>query len=162
MKHIERVILCLALSSFYFNALKSQNTIPVAGGSATGSGGSVSFTSGQLVWNMYTGSTGSLLQGVQQPYEISMITAVANTEYINLECSVYPNPTVGLIKLIIGSSENHNLRYRLYDANGVLLQDKKVEAEETEISMEKLSSAIYFLKVIENNMETKVFKIIKR
>jgi len=43
----------------------------------------------------------------------------------------------------------------------VLLQDKKVESRETEISMDDLSSSVYFLKVIKDNLEIKTFKIIK-
>jgi hypothetical protein len=33
---------------------------------------------------------------------------------------------------------------------------------ETEISLENLSSSVYFLKVIKNNLEIKVFEIVKR
>jgi hypothetical protein len=66
------------------------------------------------------------------------------------------------MKLIIQPFGDENLRFRLYDLNGVLLQDKKVESEETEISLENLSSSMYFLKVIKDNMEVKTFKIIKK
>jgi hypothetical protein len=103
-----------------------------------------------------------VIQGVQQPYEISIVTAIRNTGIINLECSVYPNPTGGSAKLLFESSDIENLRFRLFDFNGVLLQDKKVESRETEISMENLSSSVYFLKVYINNLEVKVFKIVKK
>jgi len=63
--------------------------------------------------------------------------------------------------LVFESFDYENLRFRLYDINGVLLQDKKVESRETEISMENLSSSVYLLKVIINNKEVKVFKIVK-
>lgn len=142
--------------------VQAQETIPATGGIATGSGGSVTFTVGQVTYRTWTGTDATVAQGVQQPYEISVVTAIENTGEINLQCIIYPNPTRGLIKLIVESYENQNLRYQLYDSNGVLLQDKKVEAGETEISMGSLSSAVYFLKVIYDNMELKVFKIIKR
>jgi hypothetical protein len=64
--------------------------------------------------------------------------------------------------LIVESFDYENLRFRLFDINGILLQDKKVESKETEISMDNLSSSVYFLKVIKNNVEVKVFKIVKR
>jgi len=142
--------------------VQAQETIPATGGIATGSGGSVTFTVGQVTYRTWTGTDATVAQGVQQPYEISVVTAIENTGEINFQCIIYPNPTRGLIKLIVESYENQNLRYQLYDSNGVLLQDKKVEAGETEISMGSLSSAVYFLKVIYDNMELKVFKIIKR
>jgi hypothetical protein len=162
MKHAKRFLLFVVLSIFYLAAPRAQTTIPATGGNAAGSGGSISFTIGQLVFNTFSGSIGSIAQGVQQPYEISIVTAIENTEVIMLEYKVYPNPTRGLISLIIKPFDHENLKYRLYDLNGILLQDKKIESEETEISMENLSSAIYFLKILKDNKEIKIFKIIKR
>ena len=91
-----------------------------------------------------------------------MVTAIRNIEEIDLECLVYPNPTSGSIKLIIRSTDYENMRFRLYDINGILLQDSKVESMETEISMENHSTTIYILKVLKNNLEVKVFKIVKK
>ncbi len=162
MKYIREVFGIILLACFGVVIVQAQETIPATGGIATGSGGSVTFTVGQVTYRTWTGTDATVAQGVQQPYEISVVTAIENTGEINLQCIIYPNPTRGLIKLIVESYENQNLRYQLYDSNGVLLQDKKVEAGETEISMGSLSSAVYFLKVIYDNMELKVFKIIKR
>jgi hypothetical protein len=151
----------LILSGFGIT-LQAQNTIPATGGNATGTGGSVSYTVGQILYSTLTGTNGTVAQGVQQPYEISVVTAIRNTEEINLECLVYPNPTNGLIKLVFKSPDYENMSFRLYDINGVLLQDKKVESVETNISLENLSSSVYFLKIIKDNLEVKVFKIVKR
>ena len=143
-------------------AILAQSTIPASGGDGTGAGGTVSYSAGQVVYTTNTGSNGTVAQGVQQPYEISVVTAIENTKGISLECIVYPNPTNGLVNLVVESFDYDNMRFRLYDINGVLLQDKKVESRETEISMENLSSSIYFLKIINNDLEVKVFKIVKR
>jgi len=161
MKYAKGFLYFLLLSSFC-TTLLAQNTIPATGGNATGNGGSVSYTVGQIIYNTISGTNGSVTQGVQQPYEISVITAIRNTEEINLECSVYPNPTKGLTKLVFKLPDYENMRFRLYDINGVLISDKKVESRETEISLENLSSSVYFLKVFKNNIEVKVFKIVKR
>ena len=147
MKQKRKIICIMFLCSFYIASLQGQETIPVTGGNATGSGGSVSYTVGQITYSTLSGTNGTVSQGVQQPYEISVVTSIENAREITLECTVYPNPTRGLIKMIVESFDNENLRFRLYDINGVLLQDKKVESKETEISMENFSSAIYFLKV---------------
>jgi hypothetical protein len=162
MKYIRKVFSIILLVCFGVVIVQAQETIPATGGIATGSGGSVTFTVGQVTYRTWTGTDATVAQGVQQPYEISVVTAIENTAEINLQCLIYPNPTRGLIKLIVESCENQNLRYQLYDSNGVLLRNKKVEAGETEIFMGRLSSAVYFLKVINDNMELKVFKIIKR
>jgi hypothetical protein len=160
MKHLTKLLIALCLFACGM-AIQAQNTIPAAGSNATGTGGSVSYSVGQIVYTTNTGTNGTVSQGVQQPYEISVVTAVENTGGINLICTVYPNPTRGLIKLVVESFDYENLRFRLYNINGVLLRDKKVESRETEISMDDLSSSVYFLKVIKDNLEIKVFKIVK-
>ena len=139
-----------------------QETIPATGGNASGSGGSVSYTGGQILYCTLSGTNGTIVQGVQQPYEISVVTAVRNTQEINLKCFIYPNPTGAITKLVFESPDFENLRFRLFDINGILLQDKKIESNETKVSLENLSSSVYFLKIIKNNFEVKVFKIVKK
>jgi hypothetical protein len=153
------VILCYC---GFCTTLRGQATIPATGGNANGSGGSVSYTIGQILYNTFSGTNGTVAQGVQQPYEISVVTGIRNTEEIDLECFVYPNPTSGLAKLVFKSPDYKNMRFRLYDINGMLVQDKKVESMETDISLENLSSSVYFLKVIKDNIDIKVFKIVKK
>ncbi len=70
MKNIRKVLTIFLLYCFGAAIAQAQATIPATGGTATGSGGSVSLTVGQLVWHMFPGSNGTVLQGVQQPYEI--------------------------------------------------------------------------------------------
>jgi hypothetical protein len=162
MKQQRKILCVFFLSGFCIAFVQGQQTIPATGGSIGGTGGSVTYSVGQILYSTFSGANGSVVQGVQQPFEISVVTAVAKTEYIKLECLVYPNPTMGAVKLVIESDDYENLKFLLFDMNGMLLQDKKVETRETEISMENLASSVYFLKVIKNNIEVKVFKIVKR
>jgi hypothetical protein len=142
--------------------LKAQSSVNVSWLDATGVSGSVSYSVGQVFFNFYSGTNESIAQGVQQPYEISVITAIKNTEDITLDYLVYPNPTSGSLKLLIKPFENGNWRFRLYDLNSMLLQDKKIVSDETEISLDTLPASVYLLKIINNNREVKVFKIVKR
>ena len=156
-------LLCLMFLSYLCSiTIHGQETIPATGGYAIGTGGSVSYTVGQVAYLTFSGTNGSVAQGAQQPYEISVATAIENTEGIALEYKIYPNPTGGKITLIVKPFTLENLRYILYDFNGILLQEKKLECEETEISMENLSPAVYFLKTLKANKEIKVFKIVKK
>ena len=141
--------------------VSGQSAISAAGGTATGASGTVTYTVGQVAYSTFTGTSGSVAQGVQQPWEISTVTAIEKTEGITLEMSVYPNPTGGVLKLTIKDFTDKNLRFRLYDMNGMLLQDKKIDAEETEISLQDYSSTMYFLRIVNNTQEIKVFKIIR-
>ena len=64
--------------------LHAQETVPATGGDATRAGGSSSYTLGQVVYTTNTGTNGSVAQGVQQPYEISISVGIEVTT-INLE-----------------------------------------------------------------------------
>jgi hypothetical protein len=161
MKHSYKLFVGFCLMG-YGLTIQAQNAIPAGGGNAAGSGGTVSYTIGQVTYQTFSVTDGSIAQGVQQPYEISVTTAVENTEGIILEYKVYPNPAHGFIKLIINPFDDGDFRYYLFDINGVLLQDKKVISEETEISLESVTPAVYFLKVLKDNKEVKVFKVVKK
>jgi len=141
--------------------VQAQTSIPASGGNASGGGGTVSYTVGQIVYTKNNGSNGSSIQGVQQPYEISVVTGIEAAKDISLEIMVYPNPATDFVKLKIKNYEVLNLRYQLYDINARLLQDSKVEGNETNIVMSNYVSTTYFLKVTDNNKVIKTFKIIK-
>ena len=141
--------------------LHAQETVPAAGGDATGAGGSSSYTVGQVVYTTNTGTNGSVAQGVQQPYEISIVTGVDETT-INLELSVFPNPTTNDLQLKVESGKLENLNFQLIDLQGEIIENKKVTASNTTIKMEVLPKAIYFLKVTRNNQAVKTFKVIKQ
>jgi len=150
------LLLVLGLTAVY-----AQEAIPASGGNASGSGGSESYTIGQVVYTTNSGTNGSVAQGVQQTYEISVVTGLPEAIALTLICTVYPNPAKNRITL---KTENYNIEdmsYRLYDNNGKLIENKKVEGRETLIDMSYLVISTYFLKVIENNKEVKTFKIIK-
>jgi hypothetical protein len=162
MKQQRKILSIFFLFGFCIAIVQGQQTIPATGGNASGSGGSVSYTVGQILNSSISGTNGTIVEGVQQPYEISVVTALRNTEDISLKCSVYPNPTAGLTKMVFESPDFENMRWRLIDINGILLQDKKVESRETAISLENQSTGVYFLHIMKNNLEVKVFKIIKK
>jgi hypothetical protein len=139
----------------------AQSTIPASGGNASGTGGSVSYTVGQTTYKSITGTNGSVSQGVQQPYEISVVTAVEDAIDINLVCSVYPNPTADFLTLKVADYESSQLTYLLYGINGNLIETKKILGFETSINMQNQSRGTYFLKISSENKDIKTFKIIK-
>lgn len=142
---------------------KAQETIPASGGNASGSGGSVSYTIGQVAYTTQTsGSNGSVAQGVQQPFEISVALGLEEAKGITLQCTVYPNPTTKNVTLKIENYDIENLSYLIFDLNGRRIKNSKISSSETFISMENLAGTIYFIKIMNLNKELKIFKIIKR
>lgn len=150
------LFLCIGLTATF-----AQKSILASGGNISGSGGSVGYSVGQFVYTTLSGTNGSVAQGIQQPYEISVVLGVENAKMINLVFSVYPNPATDYVKLKVDNYKLENLNYQLYDTNTKLLESKKVSGNETLISLENLVPAVYFIKVIQNNNEVKIFKIIK-
>jgi len=142
-------------------AVYSQESTNTAGGNANGSGGSVSYSVGQVVYTTNTGANGSVSQGVQQPYEISVITAIEEAKGINLSVSAYPNPTTDFLTLEVNNIELSNLSFQIFDLQGKLIQNQKIIDKQTSIVMSNLSPATYFVKVFQANTEIKTFKIIK-
>ena len=141
--------------------LHAQETIPAAGGVASGSGGTVSYTVGQIAYSSNTTITGTVIEGVQQPYEILVITGIEEAEGIRLEISIYPNPTADRLILKIDNYRLENLAYQLYDNKGNLLFSSKIVENETFIHTGFLIPEIYYMKIIDNTKELKTFKIIK-
>ncbi len=139
----------------------AQEAVIASGGDASGSGGSISYSVGQVVYTTATGTNGSVAQGVQQPYEISVPTAMKNTEDVIL-IMAYPNPVKDILRLKIGQRDPENISYRLFDINGKLITGNKMSGPEVPINMQALSPSVYFLKIIEGNKEIKTFKIIKK
>jgi Secretion system C-terminal sorting domain len=162
MKKEIRYILVIICCCGFYTPLKGQETIPATGGDASSSGGTVSYTIGQILYSTISGTNGIVAQGVQQPYEISVVTAIEEAKDISVDMVVYPNPATDFVKLKIKNYEVENLRYQLYDIIGSLLLSNKVEGNETSIVMSSYASATYFLKVSDNNKVIKTFKIIKK
>jgi hypothetical protein len=160
MKNKKARTLSLILLGFGLTTVNAQQATTASGGNASGSGGTIAYSLGQVVYITNTGAAGSVAQGVQQAYEISITTGLVNTE-ISLNIQVFPNPTSDFIQLKVESEKLQDLSYQLIDLNGKLIEDKKITCTAENIHTENLPSATYFLKVINNNNEVKIFKIIK-
>ena len=150
---IGSVVILLSLGG-----VQAQESINASGGNTVGTGGSVSYSVGELVYTTKTGSNGSLVEGIQQPYEIYTTLGIKETS-INLGLSAYPNPTTDYLTLKV--EEMDNLNYQLFDMQGKLIIKRKVLKKSTIVSMERLEGAVYFLNIIKNNKLIKTFKIIK-
>ncbi len=161
-----RYILLILCSLFVFGpeltGLQAQIAITAAGGDASESGqGSVSWSVGQVVYTTSTGRTGSLSQGVQQSFDISVVNDMKETSGINIMVSAYPNPATDHLILRIDNFEVSNLTCQLYRNDGNLLYSKVITGYVTKIDMSNLVPAIYFLKVTEQKEEVKTFRILK-
>jgi len=157
-------LIFLTLFGFGLLSVRAQSTISTAGGNATSSGGTVSYTVGQVAYSTQTSSAGTITQGVQQPFEIFVATALEQAKDISLQLQVFPNPVNDYLKLSVVPSATisiQSLSFQLYDVNGKLVQNNNVESNETNIMMSGFTSGTYLLKIIQGDTSFNTFKIIK-
>ncbi len=153
----------------------AQEAIPAAGGTATGQGGSASFTVGQVVYTVLSGEGNLVIQGVQQPYEISVVTSSEEIPIAGIDVLAYPNPATDFVTLRVESSLIQDLQplaYELFDMAGRVLEKQNITSNYTNIRMNHLASSTYFLKVYNatgvsssgpnSSVQSKTFKIIKK
>tara|TARA_B100000614_G_scaffold61447_1_gene54385 strand:+ start:289 stop:765 length:477 start_codon:yes stop_codon:yes gene_type:complete len=136
--------------------LSAQENTVASGGQATGSGGTVNYSVGQVVYSTNIGTNGSVSQGVQQPYAVSTTVGINET---SIQLNAYPNPTTNNLTLTTDDSES--LSYQLFNIQGAEISSKTLNSKTSNISLEGHPPATYFLKVIKNNEVIKAFKIIK-
>ena len=149
------------LLCFVYTGLQAQQAILTAGGNASGTGGTASYSIGQVFYTTNTGLNNSVAQGVQQTYKISVVNEIEEAKGIELVCSAYPNPVSNLLTLKIEEELKSEYHITLYDLAGKLIESNTIKSNETLLDMSNLTPAIYILKVTQNNNEIKIFKIIK-
>ena len=154
------LILFLAfLLSFSANAQTVHQVLSATGGDATGTGGSVAYSVGQIVYTTNTGATGSVAQGVEQAYEIYSVGIKETT--LNISLSVFPNPTSDFLTLKVEVYNNEALNYTLLDEQGRLVFNEQITTQDTQVAMSTLARGAYFINVLQANKKIQTFKIIK-
>jgi len=154
---ISYVILILSFTVFTAKAQESTNS---SGGDASGSGGTVAYSIGQVVYTTNTGSNGSVAQGVQHAYEIFTV-GIKETE-LNISLTAFPNPTAENLTLQISEYKNEKLSYQLFDMHGKQISNGQIIAQQMQIYMNDLPTATYFINVVnQENKKVQSFKIIK-
>jgi hypothetical protein len=154
-------LFCFFLTLLFYDSI-AQETTSSSGGNLTGTGGSISYTVGQAA-NMYLSETsGSVAQGVQQPYEIFLITGINEVKGISLDFLVYPNPVQDFLNLKIQDLNTEPLVWKIHDSNGKLLSTDRVSRTETWIPMTEYARGVYLFSVLnKSNLQYKTYQIIK-
>jgi hypothetical protein len=159
-KNKSRLILLLATVLLWAGLAQAQESVNASGGDATGSGGTVAYSIGQVVYTTNNGISGSATQGVQDVYEIFTVGIEGTT--LDISLTAFPNPTTDNLTLQISDFNNEKLAYQLFDIQGKLLSNGQVTAEQTQINTSRLPPAAYFINVVnQENKKVQSFKIIK-
>jgi hypothetical protein len=160
MSSLQKIALCCFSFLFSFLYLPAQQGPAATGGDAAGAGGKVSYSIGQTDYISSSGTAGTVNPGLQQPYEILVVTGIERTD-ITLGFTVYPNPSSDFIILGVPNTEFNTWNYELFDARGELVGSQKIKDSENRISLVGLPNGVYLLRISGNDKLVKSFRIIK-
>ena len=140
--------------------LFAQESVNATGGSGTGSGGSFSYSVGQVVYTTKSSAFGTLNEGVQQSYEY--VLSLDEDLMTDLVIDVFPNPSTDFINVNMNESDLVALNYELVDINGKSILTNGINSSMTQIDLSLYAPGSYFLKITDQEGRSKKFKIIKQ
>lgn len=138
--------------------LFAQESVVASGGDASASGGSVSFSIGQIVYQSENSSDGTVSQGVQQAYEVLSV----NTQEWDLSynISLYPNPSVDYLVIEVENADEE-LTYSIFSQNGEVIGTGKLSGSTTTIKTGTFAPAGYFLTISKKDKSLRQYQFIK-
>ena len=147
--------------SFSLSMATAQEAIVTAGINVSGNSGSLSYTVGQVVYQIHTTTNSSVVEGIQQPYSILALPETKKASSIYLTITAFPNPANDFLFLKIENFNNENMEVQIIDIHGRVLHHQKITVNQTHFTMDNLASAIYGVQVMLDNKLVKTFKIVK-
>jgi hypothetical protein len=152
------LILFLLLLSNFNNA---QEVISSSGSSFNNSTNQLSWTLGETITETFVTDQSILTQGFQQSK--LTVTAINQISVKDINLKVYPNPVSEQLNVEVGEIETFSKIYlSLFDINGKLLIQKKMEKSVETIDMLYLIPGSYLLTVcFESDKLLQTFKVIK-
>ncbi|NUM32754.1 MAG: T9SS type A sorting domain-containing protein [Bacteroidetes bacterium] len=158
MKHGYRIVLLAAVLVYNKIAFCQYQTVS-SGGTATGSGGSATYSIGLPLYTNQSNTSLIILQGNQQPREFVTVTYQKQTKS-NL-IKIYPNPAVSFIYIQLSDVNFSEISYKLTTADGRIILNEKITGDLSIVNIEKFSVGIYFLQLFKENELVSSTKIIK-
>jgi hypothetical protein len=155
------ILLIFAILSFTCIRTQAQQALPASGGNASGTEGTVSYSVGQVFYSMKTGTSGTVSEGIEQPYEILSPIGIEHKEMMT-ECMLFPNPVSRNMTLTIDRTDLDGFNYTLFSMTGKLLLESEITGKETLIPMEDLEKGVYFMRITGIDNSLKTFYIIKK
>lgn len=150
------------LGSFLFVPVMSQvarqDVITSAGGYNSAAGVSLSWTLGEMIVPTFSSSNLILTHGFQQ----LIITPVQKNLESLVKITIYPNPAVDVINLLLDKTLEGEIEIAVIDYMGRLVRTDFMEAFmiEKQINMQDLPGGIYFLRITEGRLSN-IYKIVK-
>jgi len=147
----------LVVFSFFATlTVSAQEVIATQGESYSNASASIDFTVGEVIINTGTDGTNDITQGFHQ----TNWNFLGMEDYApNYEATIFPNPSQDVLNIRTSSFEN--VTYTLYDAQGKLVMQNILSAEQTPIQVSQLAPGKYSLTLNNETQLLKTFELIK-
>lgn len=136
--------------------VSAQEVVSSQGASYSNTSGTIDFTVGEVIIDTGTDGTNYLTQGFHQS-SWNLVGLEDNAP--DYEVSIFPNPADDVLN--IKASTFGNVTYRLYDAQGNLVLEDKLCAEQTSVQVSQLAPGSYSLTLSNDAQILKTFKLVK-
>ncbi len=158
-----KVIVFLGAVTSLVSPLSAQQGVVSTGGDIQAPAGSVAFSIGQTASQIIDGETGSVHQGLQQPYTYQVTSVEDLREDIAIR--LYPNPAESFVYVHLtppatGFAQDR-FTARLYDLSGKLILEQVLDSDVNTISISRLREAIYLLQVWQGHHFIKSYSFTK-
>tara|TARA_R110002012_G_scaffold203333_1_gene372703 strand:- start:3768 stop:4082 length:315 start_codon:yes stop_codon:yes gene_type:complete len=102
-------------------------------------------------------------QGVQQPFEISVVTGIEEAKGINLTVTAYPNPFATTFSIDLKSNATSIVSIAIYDMTGRLLETREIKADglANQTLGERYPSGIYNV-IVNQGDQTQTIRVVKQ
>jgi hypothetical protein len=138
--------------------LAAQSAVIASGGDAVSSSGSVSFSIGQISNAQATASTGSLSEGVQQPFEFFEVTV--NEVLREIGISLFPNPALTDVMLELPTFQE-GIVARFCSSNGSLIEEVNIKSKTTSVNVRNWAASTYYIQLSDAAGHTSSYKMVK-
>lgn len=139
---------------------QAQQALTAAGGEATGSGGSTGYTVGQVAYTTNSATSGSVAQGVQQPYTVLPTSLQTGPDGLLL-LTAFPNPATDLLTLHTNTMTSPSAEARLFASDGSIVRQKVLEGSDTAFDLKNVAVGKYTLIVRDGDRPLGSFTVIK-
>lgn len=157
MKAIRLIVAVVGL--LMSQLVAAQNAVVAAGVKATGTGGSISYSVGPIIFKEPDGTVAST--GLQQPYEI-MTLGTPSSAASTVGLTYYPNPTDTYLHLILNQNLFDSYAYEVLTVEGkIIMTSQPLVTVDTLIDLASQPAGIYLVTVRYQQQVLKTFKIIK-
>ncbi|MFM7310701.1 MAG: T9SS type A sorting domain-containing protein [Flavobacteriales bacterium] len=136
-------ILGVSFVIFFFEGF-GQQTVLSSGGDINAASGSVSYSIGQVSYEHIDGPAGTLYEGVQQPYELFVVSI--DESMLDVSFALFPNPTRDYITISMEHFQD-GLSMAIFDLQGQLMMDTPLLHSNQALNVQHWAPSSYIVRI---------------